>query len=61
MIVVCPAERLASMTCARCRLCARASRRSIVGFPAHGLLAAQVSDRVRNAYAEGLVQLRRSA
>lgn len=58
MIVVCPAERLAGITCKSCRLCANASRKSIVGFPVHGLLAGQLSTSVGRRYSEGLVQLR---
>jgi hypothetical protein len=35
-IVVCPATYRPDVTCASCRLCAVASRKVIVGFPAHG-------------------------
>jgi hypothetical protein len=35
-IVVCPATYRDDVTCASCRLCAAATRKVIVGFPAHG-------------------------
>jgi hypothetical protein len=35
-VVVCPATYRDDVTCASCKLCAVASRTSIVGFPAHG-------------------------
>lgn len=49
-VVVCPAQTVEGMTCATCRLCSHADRRSIVGFRAHGQTAGTVSR---------LVQLRR--
>ena len=45
-ILVCPAERVAGITCARCGLCAKTERRSIVGFRAHGQASAYVSELV---------------
>lgn len=35
-VVVCPATYLDKVSCETCQLCARASRKTIVGFPAHG-------------------------
>ena len=35
-IVVCPATYKEGMSCNDCRLCAKANRKTIVGFPAHG-------------------------
>lgn len=51
-VTICPAETEAGMTCADCRLCADANRKTIVAFQSHGQSRAQV-DR--------LVQLRRTA
>lgn len=48
-IVLCPAE-THGLTCAQCRLCANATRKTIVGFRAHGQMSGHVSE---------LVQLRR--
>ena len=36
-VITCPATRDESINCARCGLCAVSSRRSIVGFPVHGI------------------------
>ena len=36
-IVICPAVSVDGMTCAQCKLCANPNRKSIVGFPAHGV------------------------
>jgi len=35
-IVICPATYKEGMSCNDCRLCAKANRKTIVGFPAHG-------------------------
>lgn len=35
-VVICPASMHEGVTCESCRLCAKAGRKSIVGFPAHG-------------------------
>lgn len=35
-VVICPATQREGVTCESCRLCARANRGVIVGFPAHG-------------------------
>jgi hypothetical protein len=35
-VVVCPAVKREGVTCSSCKLCARADRSVIVGFPAHG-------------------------
>lgn len=45
-VVVCPAE-TRELTCAQCRLCAKPWRKAIVGFRAHGQMAAHVSQLVR--------------
>lgn len=44
-VVVCPAETHAT-TCARCKLCSRAQRPSIVGFRAHGPGAGLVESQI---------------
>jgi hypothetical protein len=44
-IIVCPAQTRDDVTCASCGLCARADRRIIVGFRAHGTRA-RVADAV---------------
>lgn len=36
LVVVCPASKDETMTCAHCAICAHGDRRAIVGFPAHG-------------------------
>lgn len=36
-VVICPASTHEGVTCENCRLCAKADRKSIVGFPAHGV------------------------
>lgn len=41
-VVVCPATRVDGMTCDKCRLCAKADRPFIIGFPAHGSKSAQI-------------------
>lgn len=35
-VVICPATQREGVTCASCKLCSRADRTVIVGFPAHG-------------------------
>lgn len=35
-VVVCPAQKIEGMTCAKCRLCSRADRSVIIGFIPHG-------------------------
>jgi hypothetical protein len=44
-IIICPAQTRDDVTCASCGLCARADRRVIVGFRAHGTRA-RVADAV---------------
>jgi len=45
-VVVCPAARNGiDMNCQKCQLCAIPSRKSIIGFPAHGTAAKTVSQR----------------
>jgi hypothetical protein len=46
-IVVCPAELSEAVTCERCKLCAVADRKSIVGFRAHGDRKKQITERHR--------------
>ncbi len=46
-VVVCPATYDADVTCSTCRMCANPSRKSIIGFPAHGLRKREVSGRAR--------------
>jgi len=35
-VVICPAQKIDGMNCARCRLCARGQRSVVVGFMPHG-------------------------
>lgn len=51
-VTVCPAETAAGLTCRECQLCALPTRKTIVGFRAHGNYRRHVPE---------LVQLRRSA
>lgn len=44
-IVICPAQERDDVTCASCKLCTVASRKSIVGFKAHGIGARRVDQR----------------
>lgn len=44
-IVVCPAQTREEITCSSCGLCARANRKVIVGFRAHGNRAAVTNSR----------------
>ncbi len=46
-VVLCPATHTEGVTCASCRMCANPNRKSIIGFPAHGLRKREVSDRAR--------------
>lgn len=46
-IVICPAVRRDDVTCETCQLCAVSSRKSAVGFPAHGDRKSLVSQRLR--------------
>jgi len=41
-IVICPAQRIDSMTCDKCRLCAKGDRSIIIGFRPHGTGARKV-------------------
>lgn len=47
-VVVCPAQRVAGMTCEKCRLCANGDRGFVVAFRAHGS-----AKRVVDAIAKG--------
>jgi len=46
-LVVCPAQTAAELDCGRCGLCARAERRGVVGFHAHGQMRHTVSKIAR--------------
>lgn len=48
-IVVCPAVTTEDMDCARCQLCAKGDRASIIGFPVHGA-AKKKAQNVINVY-----------
>ena len=43
-VVTCPATYMEAVTCQSCKLCARADRKVIVGFPAHGNAKNKVSE-----------------
>jgi len=43
VVVVCPATFRDDVSCATCKLCAITSRRTVVGFPAHGALKKRAS------------------
>lgn len=47
-VVVCPAQSREGITCATCRLCARASRRSTVAFIVHGSGAKRAAAAIRS-------------
>jgi len=53
-IIVCPAQSRDDVTCASCGLCARADRRVIIGFRAHGTRA-----RVADAKARRVIPIAR--
>jgi hypothetical protein len=55
-IIVCPAQTREDVTCASCGLCARADRRVIIGFRAHGTRA-----RVADAVARRVIPIVRAA
>jgi hypothetical protein len=42
-VVICPAQRSETTTCATCRLCSRADRGFMIGFLPHGTGAKKVS------------------
>lgn len=48
-VVVCPALKRADVTCETCQLCAQGRRTCIVSFPAHGVFAARVSEKLSQA------------
>lgn len=48
-VVICPATQRDDVSCASCKLCARADRKVIVGFPAHGALAKRADAVARGA------------
>lgn len=45
-VVVCPAVSSAGVSCSTCRLCANRDRKCVVGFPAHGDMRRQMSERL---------------
>jgi hypothetical protein len=45
-VTVCPAQLREEITCARCGLCAKADRKTIVGFRAHGVWTRRVNERL---------------
>ena len=47
-VVICPATQREGVTCASCKLCSRAERSVIVGFPAHGTRKRAVSAVAKN-------------
>jgi hypothetical protein len=55
-IIICPAQTREDVTCASCGLCARADRRVIIGFRAHGTRA-----RVADAVARRVIPIVRAA
>lgn len=48
-VVVCPAVTRKGVTCSTCKLCQRADRTAIVGFPAHGMLKRKVDELLKKA------------
>lgn len=46
-VVLCPATQRDDIDCAKCQLCARGNRSSIIGFPAHGSGARRAEERAR--------------
>lgn len=47
-IVGCLAQTIEDMDCARCKLCQIKTRKSIVGFYAHGTASKRLSERLKN-------------
>lgn len=47
-VVVCPAQRVAGMSCDKCRLCAKSNRGFIVGFKPHGAASKAVNQIASN-------------
>lgn len=45
-IVICPAQTQETMTCEQCRLCAVGTRKSVVGFLAHGTAKKRLSTKL---------------
>ena len=46
-VVVCPAIKSENITCASCQLCAKANRKVIVGFTAHGFRKSKLDEILR--------------
>jgi hypothetical protein len=51
-VVICPAVANDSVTCLTCQLCAKADRKSIVGFPAHGARRRVINLRLESSDVE---------
>jgi hypothetical protein len=47
-VVTCPAQTNESMSCDKCRLCQVRTRKSVVGFLAHGTASKRLSERLEN-------------
>ena len=43
-VVPCPADKKAGITCYTCKLCAIATRKAVIGFPAHGAERKKIED-----------------
>jgi hypothetical protein len=52
VVMVCPAVRDKGKTCLTCGLCAKADRKAIIGFPAHGVARTRAS-----GHAQGFAQI----
>jgi hypothetical protein len=52
----CPAERVDAMTCARCGICARADRDTVIAFTAHGSGARKVGAAIERVRLEEATQ-----
>jgi len=48
LVVTCPATRIGGMSCDKCRLCSKADRGFIIGFPAHGTAVRTVDELIAN-------------
>lgn len=48
-VVVCPATQKDNVTCSTCKLCQRANRAYIIGFPAHGVSLKRIDNAIAAA------------
>jgi len=48
-VVVCPATQKENVTCSTCKLCQRANRAYIIGFPAHGISHKRIDNAIAAA------------